>query len=403
MRPATIPEPLRGNEPGTFAEDTLSRRLPGIARRVLQEGNWHVDARLRLDDLAQDMPHGRLRPLQDPGAPDEALWAEWLAPYLGQTWLDAPWFAAEVYFFRRILEATGYFQNCPGRGVDPYQAQKRAGLEAALKPLAAAYAALIAEEPSTSMSALEAALTRLLRTVVWGNQADLSLWPAGDRPAHLETDLLTAHLLVDDSPAVSRFVLQRNHRLARVDFILDNTGLELGYDLLLTDFLLEHELAQTVVYHAKPFPTYVSDVSVPEVEEMISFLLQDGDAGLCSLARRLERRMKEGRLRVQSEYFWTSPLAGWEAPLDLRHELAQADLIISKGDANYRRWLGDRHWPFTTPFSAILAYRPAPLLALRVNKAELIVGLPPGKQEEMDATHPGWLSNGQWGVIQFAE
>jgi 2-hydroxychromene-2-carboxylate isomerase len=44
-----------------------------------------------------------------------------------------------------------------------------------------------------------------------------------------------------------------------------------------------------------------------------------------------------------------------------------------------------------------------PLLALRVNKAELIVGLPPGKQEEMDATHPGWLSNGQWGVIQFAE
>lgn len=408
LRPSATPEPLRGNEPETFAEDTLTRRLPGIARRVLREWDWHVEARLRLEELAQDMPYGWLRPLQDPGAPDEALWAEWLTPYLGQTWLDAPWFAAEVYFFRRILEATGYFQDGPGRGVDPYQAQKRAGLEAALKPLAAACAALSAEKFSTSKSALEAALTRLLRTVVWGNQADLSLWPAGqieagDPPDRPDAELLAAHLLVDDSPTVSRFVVQRNSRLARVDFILDNTGLELGYDLLLTDFLLEHELTQTVVYHAKPFPTYVSDVTVPEVEGTIGFLLQNGDEGLRSLARRLGRRLKEDQLRVQSEYYWTSPLAGWEAPMDLRRELAQADLIISKGDANYRRWLGDRHWPFTVPFSAVLAYRPAPLLALRVNKAELIVGLPPGKQEEMDTAHPGWLSNGQWGVIQFAE
>ena len=408
LRPAAMPEPLRGNEPGTFAEDTLSRRLPGIARRVLQERDWHVDARRRLEELIQDMPHGRLRPLQDPGAPDEALWAEWLTPYLGQSWLDAPWFAAEVYFFRRILEATGYFQDSPGRGVDPYQAQKRAGLEAALKPLATVCAALNAERLSLSESALDATLTRLLRTVVWGNQADLSLWPAGaikagDPPNHPDAELIAAHLLADDSPVVSRFLLQRKSQRTRVDFILDNTGLELGYDLLLTNFLLEHDLAQVVVYHAKPFPTYVSDVTVPEVEQMLDFLLQNGDADLRSLASRLDQQMKEDRLRVQSEYFWTSPLAGWEAPMDLRRELAQADLIVSKGDANYRRWLGDRHWPFTTPFSAVLAYRPAPLLALRVNKAELIVGLPPGKQEEMDAAHPGWLSNGQWGVIQFAE
>ena len=120
-----FPDPLRGNEPGSFAEDTLSRRLPGIARQVLQNGDWAPDAARRLQALADEMPHGRVRPLQDVEAPDAALWQAYLPPYLGQTWLDAPWFALEMYFFRRILEATGYFQDGPGQGLDPYRSQKR--------------------------------------------------------------------------------------------------------------------------------------------------------------------------------------------------------------------------------------------------------------------------------------
>jgi hypothetical protein len=105
---------------------------------------------------------------------------------------------------------------------------------------------------------------------------------------------------------------------------------------------------------------------------------------------------------LQVDDYWVSPLMGWEMPAALRLELAQADLLISKGDANYRRWLGDRHWPFSTPFDAILAYRPAPVLALRVMKSEIVVGLPPGLQEQMYRRDPTWLYNGRWGVIQLA-
>ncbi len=64
-----LPQPMRGNEPGSFAEDTLSRRLPGIARSLLDEP-WHPLARTRLQALVDDMPAGHLRPIQDPGAPD---------------------------------------------------------------------------------------------------------------------------------------------------------------------------------------------------------------------------------------------------------------------------------------------------------------------------------------------
>ena len=93
-KPPSLPPPLRGNEPGSFAEDTLSRRLPGIARRRCWKSDWHPQAAARLQALADEMPHGRLRPLAGPRcAGCRACWQAYLQPYLGQTWLEAPWFA----------------------------------------------------------------------------------------------------------------------------------------------------------------------------------------------------------------------------------------------------------------------------------------------------------------------
>jgi hypothetical protein len=88
-------------------------------------------------------------------------------------------------------------------------------------------------------------------------------------------------------------------------------------------------------------------------------------------------------------------------PESLRQELAPSHLIISKGDANYRRLLGDAHWPFTTPFADITSYLPAPLLALRTAKSEVVAGLRPGQPERLFEVDPNWLINGRWGLIQF--
>jgi len=70
---------------------------------------------------------------------------------------------------------------------------------------------------------------------------------------------------------------------------------------------------------------------------------------------------------------------------------------------NYRRLVGDRQWPFTTPFADIVDYFPAPLAALRTLKAELAAGLEPQHAAMAAAVDPAWLTNGRWGVIQFAE
>ena len=96
-----------------------------------------------------------------------------------------------------------------------------------------------------------------------------------------------------------------------------------------------------------------------------------------SLGERLQVHLDFDALRVVTHHFWVSPLVGWQMPVDLRSDLGKSDLLISKGDANYRRWLGDRYWPYTTNLGDILIYSPAPRMTLRVLKANLVAGLDP--------------------------
>jgi hypothetical protein len=90
-----------------------------------------------------------------------------------------------------------------------------------------------------------------------------------------------------------------------------------------------------------------------------------------------------------------------QMPASIRQQLAQADLIISKGDVNYRRLLSDRHWPHTTPMEEIVSYFPAPLLVMRTLKGEIMVNLEPGQAEALAAEDPTWLINGRRGILQL--
>jgi hypothetical protein len=369
------PPPLRGAEVGSFAHDTVVRRLPAIGRRVPAENDLTPAAAQALDALVAELPDGPVRPLRDPGASDLTLWDGYVAPYVGQSWLEAPWFFAETYFYRRVLEATGYFQPGPGRLADPYARQKALGLEHA-----------------GSLPAYPLGLAEAIEGALWGNQADLSLWPAGEGGGPGG-----AHLLADDTAAAVAH-LDTLAAGARVDIVLDNAGAELAHDLVLAGALLAHGLR--VALHAKAHPTFVSDALEADVRATVAWLAaRPGDAGRLGAA--LGEALTGGRLTLGSDWFWTSPLEGWRMPARLREELAGAGLVISKGDANYRRWLGDRPWPHATPLAAALAYAPAPLLLLRTCKSEVAAGLDPARAAEAEARDPLWRTSGRWGLIQL--
>jgi uncharacterized protein with ATP-grasp and redox domains len=393
-----LPEPLRGIELGTFTHKSIVERLPKIGRRMLAVNSFPAAVMADLRALVEGIPEAPIEPLNDDGAADAADWQKYMAPYLEQDWLHPPWFVVEVYFYRRILAISGYFRNGPGRGVDPFAYDKQQGLahsKAAIQELSGRVGPLLAPDGRRPE-----ALVNLLFADLWGNQADMSMWPAGGDEA-ADAEQPQAHTLVDDSAGVAVHLFERPAPAERVDILLDNAGFELVADLHLAVYLLEHNLARNVRLMAKVHPIFVSDALKGDVQQTFEHLAADTDNQVADIGRRLSDFLTSGRLTLTDDWFWNSPLPAWQMPKALRQDLAGTDLLISKGDANYRRWLGDRHWPFTTPFSDVVGYTPAPLAVLRTLKAEVMVGLTPEKLEEVSQADPGWLANGSWGVIQY--
>ncbi len=395
---ASYPPPIYSTEPGSWAHSTVSERLPEIARRIITENQFGKAAERRLQQLIEQIGSGTIRALKDQGAPDQEDWEGYAAPYLAQGWLEVPWFFAEHYFYRRVMEAVDYFQ----KGLDPFAYQKQQGLVASQQDTAAL--ALFQSRALQENQAQEESLVEGLYFSLWGNQADLSLWPADgeESPKHDSQKTLQDHLLANHIQAVIDVLLKRTDPVRRVDLMLDNAGFELVADLGLADLLLGLDITQDLVLHAKAHPTFVSDVIEGDIGQTVSFLVAADDTHVKDFGKRLDRYLTNGQLQIRPSYFWNSPLPMWEFPAELGEQWTGSALLISKGDANYRRILGDRQWDFTTPFPQAVDYLPVPLAALRTLKAELAVGLELGQIQDVFNRDPNWLTDGKWGVIHYA-
>ncbi|HEX9118398.1 MAG TPA: damage-control phosphatase ARMT1 family protein [Anaerolineae bacterium] len=389
--PASLPPPILTSEPGSFARHTMTVRVPAILADTERQNAFPPEIRASLAALAGEIATGVAQP-PAPAAPDRDLWLASSAGYLGRSWLDVPWYWAEAYFYRRILQATGYFVAGPWQGFDPFASTKATEWrpDAAPRALATLLDALPGAPEARSRSVLQASL--------WGNRIDLSLKQVAERYASGAQDSGSG-LLVDDSHAVWEWLVQGTGRPGRVILIADNAGTELSMDLVLIDHLLAANLAEAVELHLKPHPFFVSDATPADLGACLAAMSAlPGAAG--ALAGRINGYLAAGRLQVQTHWFYTSSLFYFQLPADLQARLAAARLVILKGDANYRRLLGDAHWPPSASFSAATAYFPAPLLALRTLKSELIAGLPAGLAEQLAEEDPQWLLNGSRGVIQ---
>jgi hypothetical protein len=387
------------SEPGSFAANTLAVRVPAILRDTIAANDFApdivADIAASLEDLHTELTTGRIRPLAE-DAPDVAFWNRASASYFGHTWLDVPWYWAEAYFYRRVLEATGYFRPGPTQGLDPYAQTKRREWAADAAP--AAVERLLSGLPGDpdDPDTVELRFEALLHASLWGNRTDLSYMIAAHLGATGGPGAERNNLLVDDSAAVYAHLREGGGRIA---LLADNAGTELLMDVALIDFLLSHQLAGEIHVHLKPWPFFVSDAMIPDLADGLDALLAAGGAA-AKLARRVDGHVAAGELLPRAHWASASPLFYYEMPGDLHAELAKMDLVIVKGDANYRRLLGDAHWPHETPFAAAVSYFPAPLVALRTFKSEVAVGLIPGQAEELAAVDPHWLVNGRRGVIQ---
>lgn len=421
------PPILNPAQEGSFARHTLLKRLPDTATRVLRdnEATLPQDAKDSLLSLSEEVPNV---PLRTPDAVEGGAttdikhfnqeWDRWTRERASGNWTIAlPLISTEMYYYRRILDATKYFLPKDARHLmDPFESQKKSSLASALASKAFLEAAdkhlYALEHGPLAQPNLQALFLTLVHASLWSNQGDLALAPSDVSNVQMATQICTSassKLLVDDTAAAFDLLLRRGadagaaKGVERVDIINDNSGVELLCDLVLADFLLAHHLAQAVRLHVKGEPLFVSDAMPKDVSSHLEALsLPPAPAPLQALAQRLRQGIEQGRLQVQSHMFWTAPRLFWEMPLSLASELSQAALVVVKGDANYRRLVGDRQWDWLTPLPEVIGdWFPSSALVLRTFKAEIAVGLREGQAAAAAEADPEWLTNGKFASIQF--
>lgn len=244
--------------------------------------------------------------------------------------------------------------------------------------------------------------TEMLEICLWGNATDLSLLTSltyediqklqGSK-ARKEAE---KNILVNDLPATYQVLKQaqktRGNEARQVDIVLDNAGFELFVDLILAGYLLSAGLATCIVLHPKSIPWFVSDVTPRDFGALLNALAdpqsfystpsdEDSQAGtkpeplsemevsdLQFLFQSWSGFHQEGQLSLRPNRFWTHAGSYWRLPHTeptLHQDLKESELVVFKGDLNYRKLTGDVSPQYAIQCMMLITRRPCGTLGRR--------------------------------------
>ena len=201
---------------------------------------------------------------------------------------------------------------------------------------------------------------------LWGNATDLSLL-ANLRFEDLEKlqgkkaiETLQKNIVVNDMEEAWKYFSTLQG--AQIDIVLDNAGIlfhklilmlgfELFVDVFLAAYFLEIGAAKTIICHPKDFGWFVSDVIPADFDSLFKLLEDESIADtpqeredLKFLRQRWRQFYKSGRIQIRRDPFWTTAHPFWRMPTfapKLYKELQESDLVVYKGDLNYRKLIED--------------------------------------------------------------
>uniref|UniRef100_T1JPB2 Sugar phosphate phosphatase n=1 Tax=Strigamia maritima TaxID=126957 RepID=T1JPB2_STRMM len=327
------------------------------------------------------------------------------------TWFATSWLYDECYMYRRIFEAFQLSNTL--KKIDCFQKQKEDSVFQSAETMAILGAHLInILNNINNAEELKSHFNEMLQISLWSNRCDLSI-AAGAERAQKDDPIkslnnLSQFILVNNSQQTVDHIINVNQQKSqgiRIDIILDNSGFELFCDFCLAHFLCAAKLVNRVHFYVKCMPWFVSDTTAADFEWLLNTLDGMNDPVLNDLGGTWKKYVNDGIWSVQKDLFWTLPYDYSEMKKydsNLYERLSHADLLIFKGDLNYRKLTGDRKWNSTIPFeTALRGFNPSPLCALRTLKADTVVGLAPGQAEAKEITDTNWMIKGDYAVIQF--
>ena len=386
----------------------------------------------KISSLKKSMAsNARLEPLQADGGPDIKDYNDELDALGKVSWLNAPWLYTECYMYRLMhtffTTSTPYWQN-----FDMFATSKSGALVGSKKgtiELVKHFRGMI--EALESKDAVDEATQKaifeeMVQISLWGNATDLSLLTSmsieelDSRQGKVARESSKANVLVDDTEQVWALLskLKSENKSGEIHCVLDNAGFELLTDLVLVSYLLESGFTKKVVLHGKRMPWFVSDVNPTDLTDLIDGFANGTTYTDISAEDRTELQhagkhwkslMSAGKLSFSAHPFWTTQHSYGRMALvepELYEQLASADLVIYKGDLNYRKLTYDCMWPKTTPFKEAIgplatkqiAGKGTRTLVLRTAKADVGVGLKEGVEETLPKD---WTRTGKYALVSY--
>eukprot|EP00825_Cyclidium_porcatum_P011845 TRINITY_DN16122_c0_g1_i4.p1 TRINITY_DN16122_c0_g1~~TRINITY_DN16122_c0_g1_i4.p1 ORF type:complete len:323 (-),score=79.04 TRINITY_DN16122_c0_g1_i4:149-1117(-) len=271
----------------------------------------------------------------------------------------------------------------------------------------------IAESIQNKSGNQESVLELLISYSLWGNMVDLSLHNSTDKDLSSlitcdveQIKVLNKNIIANDMPNLISLIVKTKPN--RVDFILDNASFELFTDLILGFYLIQMGLTKQIVWHVKSIPWFVSDATEYDVQFLIQYCIESEDNFVKSFGKICQNYIDSKVWVMHLNNFWTTPydfIEVGEIDNELNLFLQQSDLVIFKGDLNYRKLVEDRKWDPTTSFEVATGgknFLPNTNFAIvRTVKADTISGLQKGLAEELQKVDCYWMNAGSYGVIQM--
>ena len=384
-----LPPFLMTSELGSFARRTIEERKPIIIDRIISHFDYSPSICAALLQFKEELKSGIITPLTEQTS-DREIWDADLQPWIGRSWLDIPWLFAETFFYRKILEIVKYFQPGPWMGADPYRRLKEVELHDSLPVFLKSYQTRPYEDNFKSFQ-------EHCYNALWGNRGDLSNLDV------FENDMSAQHERIILNHIESAFSFISNG-VENIAYFFDNIGKELYFDLAFIDFLIQSKLAKSITCYLKNQPFFVSDVMPKDLIDAINHLQSSQSADAYALSRRLNQAINSRKVSLEAPPFFTTSRSYHHFPTVLEKQVGDHDLVILKGDVNFRRLFGDCHWDPTTPIEDAGEYFPTSFLSLRTLKGELILGLTPEQFQNLNEhTEKNWMINGKRGMISFLQ
>lgn len=442
-----VPKPYDSGDKLSFAYDTVHKRLPSILRQVITDlgtaaASADADAKTESKEIAQGISkilddlanNAEIKPFPEDTDVDR-FYNEDLAQISPVHYQSAPWLYFECEVYRRaqlLFSHSKYWKN-----YDMFGYAKDSTFEKsadAVSDLAKRYISLgnqiraIQEKPlAEQLELLEALFHEALMTSLWGNATDLSLLVTVDLEEIKKLQVATAErdkesIISNDFAPVWKQL--RSSMGGRVDIVLDNAGFELYTDVILALFLIETGLAEQIVIHPKSSPWFVSDVTPRDWITTTTLLGNEKlfpkeRSSIDQVVEKLLHYQSEGQIIMRPSEFWTLGCPFWDITKNGKYggnkvweDLRASKLVIFKGDLNYRKLTGDRHWERTTSFTEAiqgLATNGIPIVSLRTVKSDVCVGLAEGKEQQLeeawgkDHSPPqSWCWSGKFAVVSYS-